>query len=93
MSPNLSDPKVIAELGEKIYADHYRAEYEAKYRGQFVVIDVNTGKAYRGQSPEEAYAVAKQDAPHGIFHLIKAGEPGAYRVSYSSNARMDWVFR
>ena len=93
MNPNLSDPKVIAELGEKIYADRYRTEYEANYRGQFVVIDVETGKAYRGQSPEEAYAVARQDVSHGTFHLIKIGEPGAYRVSYSANARVDWVFR
>ena len=93
MRLNLSDPKGIAELGEKIYAERYQADYEAKYRDQFVVIDVKTGKAYLGLSPVDAYNAARQDASEGLFYLIKIGEPGAYRVSYSSDVSVDWFFQ
>jgi hypothetical protein len=94
MDARLSNPKYIADMGEKIYADKYKAEYEQRYLGQFVAIDVATGSAYRGTSPEAAYQAAQQGSPRGIFHLIRVGEAGAFRVSYaSSNAIVDWIFR
>ena len=93
MDPKFTNPKAVAEAGEKLYADKYRAEFEEKYRGQFVAIDVSTGLAYRGALPEDALRAARQDSPTGIFHLIKIGELGAYRVSYSADAKLDWLFR
>lgn len=89
----LSHPKAIAELGEKIYHERYRAAFEAVHMGQFVVIDVTTGEAYLGPTAETAYESARRAAPRGLFHLVRVGEPGAFRVSYSSDAHLDWVFR
>lgn len=90
---SLSDPKAIAETGEKIYREKYLAEFEEKYRGQFVAMDVLSGEAYRGDFPEEAVENGRKAAPHGLFHLIRVGSPAAFRVSYSSNAIRDWFFR
>lgn len=84
VDPRLTDPRATAALGEKIYAERYRAEFEKLYLGQFVVIDVATGEAYRGRSPEEALRTAKERVPDGVFHMIRIGETGAFRVSYSS---------
>jgi hypothetical protein len=93
MSTTFSNPQALAELGEKIYRDKYKADYEANHDGQFVVIDVKTGAAYLGPTPEAAYEAATKAAANGLFHLIKVGSAGAFRVSYTSNANMDWIFR
>jgi len=93
MDPTQTNPKHIAEMGEKIYADRYKTEFEKLYRGQFVAIDVSTAKAYRGATPQAAFAAARQASPNGLFHLIRIGQPGAFRVSYSSSPAVDWVFR
>jgi hypothetical protein len=90
---DLSNPKAIAERGEAIYREKYKAAYEAEYLGKFVAIDVKSEHAYMGDSADEALELARKEAPTGLFHLMKIGSPGAFRVSYSSNAKLDWIFR
>lgn len=89
--PDLSDPKVIAAAGERIYVEKYQKEYEAKYRGQYLAIDVKTGLAYRGPTAESALLSAQRASPTGLFHLIKIGDIGAFRIS-AADANIDWVF-
>ena len=83
------DPKSpfeeVVDKGERIYSEKYKQEFERKYMGQFAVIDVNTGIAYHGEFPELALEEARKQAPGGLFHLIRVGAPGAYRVSYTSH--------
>ena len=86
------DPREVAEKGEAIYADKFRENYEPEKDGQFVAIDVLTEEAYVAPQPEEALDLARREAPDGIFHLIKIGSEGAFRVSYTTNASSDWVF-
>lgn len=93
MSFQFSNPQAIAEAGEKIYDKKYRADFEARHPGKFVAIDVLSEKAYIGESPEEALNTAREDAPRAVFHLIKVGSLGAFRVSYSSNASADWLYK
>lgn len=88
-----TNPLALAEAAEKIYNVKYRVDFETHHIGKFAVIDVVTEQAYLGETPEEAYNQARQAAPKGMFHLIKVGERGAFRVSYAADARMDWVFR
>lgn len=84
--PTLSNPAAVAEQGEKIYKEKYKAEFEAKYPSWFVLIDVKTGKAYFAERAETAVREAQQKAPQGLFHFIRVGEPGAFRVSYRRHA-------
>lgn len=86
------NPKLTAELGEKIYQEKYQKEYEEKYPGMFVVIDVTTSTAYLGDSPEIAFQSARKEA-RGPFHLIKVGASGAFHVSYTAHATLDWIFQ
>lgn len=81
----LNTPDKIAEAGEQIYADRYKQELEAGHSGEFVAIDVLTGAAYTARFPEEALANARSAAPNGIFHLIRIGAPGAFKVSYRNH--------
>jgi hypothetical protein len=50
----ISNPKVAAERGEKIYNEKYKTAFEAEHYGKFVAIDVMSDKAYVADSPEEA---------------------------------------
>ena len=85
------DPQEVAEKGEEIYAAKFQERYEAEKAGHFIAIDVLTAEAYIAPHPEEALELARRNAPDGIFHLIKIGSEGAFRVSYTTNASSDWV--
>jgi hypothetical protein len=94
MNPPIpSNPAALAEAGEKIYNEKYRAQYEAEHAGKFVAINVRTGHATIGGTPENALEEAKKIDPSGIFHLIKVGSAGAFRVSYTQHADNDWLYR
>ncbi len=82
----------MAERGENHYQQKYRSKYESQYIGKFVAIDVATEKAYVGDSARRVVEEARKDSPKGLFHLIKVGAAGAFRVSYTNNATVDWVF-
>jgi hypothetical protein len=88
-----SNPKAIAETGEKIYNDKYRAQYESEHSGSFVAINVRTEHATLGATPEEALDEARKNDPLGIFHLIRVGSIGAFRVSYTLHENNDWLSR
>ena len=89
-TPSLSDPQAMAERAESIYRDKYQEQYEDKYEGKFVAIDVATEEAYIGESAEEALKKARDSDATSVFHLIKVGSPGAFRVSYTSDAANHW---
>ncbi len=77
-------PDKIAAEGERIYDEKYRAKYEAEVLGHYIVIDVLTGIGYVEQFPEQALEAARNAAPTGIFHLIRIGAPGAFKVSFGA---------
>jgi hypothetical protein len=92
MSQSPTNPKATAERGEKIYNEKYRDKFEKKHLGLFVVIEIQTAKAYLGETAEQALEAAREEAPRRTFHLPKVGAAAAFRVSYSPNASLDWVF-
>jgi hypothetical protein len=89
----ISNPKVAAELGEKIYKERYQDAFEREHAGQFVAINVLTGDPYISATPEGALDTAYAAAPSGMFHLIQVGHAGAFRVSYTQSPAVDWIFR
>jgi hypothetical protein len=92
MNPSTpSNPTALADLGEKIYNEDYRKDYETLHTGKFVVVNIRTRAATLGDTPEQALQNAKQHDPSGLFHLIKVGSAGAFRVSYASHAVSDWL--
>jgi hypothetical protein len=90
---SLNNPKKIAERGERIYQDRYKEAFEREHPGKFVAIDVDTGDYYLGDFPEQVLEQARKGSQTGIFHLVKIGSPGAFRVSYTSDGGLDWIFR
>jgi hypothetical protein len=87
----ISNPKEIAEIGQRIYEEKYRAQYERDHPGSFVAINIRTGEASLGPDALQAMTAAKDKDPDGSLHLIRVGQPGAFRVSSSSgNDNRDW---
>ncbi|MGA3162360.1 MAG: hypothetical protein ABSC77_14225 [Terracidiphilus sp.] len=87
------NPNDAAELGEKIYRDRYKEQYEREHPGMFVAIDVLTEAAFISETPEGALDSAYVAAPDGIFHLIQVGHAGAFRVTHTQETNLDWVVR
>ena len=80
MVPNLNNLKEVSEAGQRIYDSRYRAEFEEKYRGQFVAINVIDGSATLGQSPSATLFEAKENHPDGFFFLMRVGHAAAYEL-------------
>ena len=74
----------IAADATTIYDRDYREEYEAKHQGKFVAIDIRGQGAYLGEFPEDALQNAREAAPFGVFHLIRVGAKGAFRVRHAT---------
>jgi len=90
----IKNPQEIVTKGQQIYDEKYRALFEKEHPGCFVAIEVESGEAFLGETPEKAYERVQEKHPVGFFHLIKIGSPGAYKVSYTSsanNASSSWL--
>jgi hypothetical protein len=93
MNPQFSNPNAIAGAGEEIYKT-LRAELEASQHGKFVAISIESKAYYIGDSPEEALEKAKAAEPQGIFHLVRVGFPGAFRISHAiQKSPSNWLFQ
>ncbi len=62
----------IAEKGVAIY-EKIKGEYEPKYNGKFLAIDVSSGKTYMADTSGEAIEKAKDENPDTLFYLVRIG--------------------
>ena len=88
-------PSAMAETGQKIYDERYRAEMEVNQHGRYVAINVRTEDASVGETPEQALDEGRRRDPHGLFHLVRVGFPSVYSGSaMTSNAQTykEWIF-
>jgi len=67
-----ADIQMIAEEGAKIY-DQIKVDYDPKERGKFLAIDIDSKKAYLGNTSAEALELARQNHPDKVFYVIKIG--------------------
>ena len=95
----LTSPTEIARTAEGLYEKNFRDEAETHHKGEFVVIEVNTKKAYFGNRPIEAHTKARREHPSGLFHLMKVGQPGAFKLIHVNQRHQSddrpvwqWVF-
>jgi hypothetical protein len=83
-------PNSIAEKGEAIYREKFQEEYERKYPGKFLAIDVTTATPYVADTPEKAVEQLLQANPRAYYHVIRVGSPGVYRVGYTQHESREW---
>ncbi|MDD2785570.1 MAG: hypothetical protein PHS79_01600 [Patescibacteria group bacterium] len=75
-------PEQIASKGEKIYQEKLRAILEPKENGRFVMIEVLSGEYFLGDSILDALKKARVKYPDSIFHTIKVGYEGVFKMGY-----------
>lgn len=62
----------IAEEGAKVY-EQIKVNYDPKERGKFLAIDIDSKKAYLGNTSAEALELARQNHPNKVFYVVKIG--------------------
>ena len=86
--PTNHSAQYIAERGEAIYAEKYRAELEQHAPGKFVAVHIDSGEVTLGDTGEAAIRAAREKDPAGYFHLIRVGHKAAFEAGwYLSCAR------
>ena len=86
----------IARRAQEIYDKSLKKELEPEQSGKFVVVDVSSGYHYVADFAEDAIRDARKDRPYGIFHLIRIGAPGAFKVSHVASSKSSphsWILR
>lgn len=71
------DPYAVAKHGREIY-DRHRTRLEAEVRGKFAVVDVASERVFVGDSPEDAYRLAREGQGRGPFHVVRIGAASVY---------------
>lgn len=70
----------LSEKGKEIY-QNLKATLEPEHKGEYLVIEVESGDYFIGRTIEEAGKKARRKYPDKIFHLIKIGYPGVFNLS------------
>jgi hypothetical protein len=86
----LDSPEKIAGAGERIYEERYKRQLDPDHHGHFIAVDVTSGVGYVAEYPEQALQDGRAAAPNGIFHLVRIGARGAFRVSFGLTRHDFW---
>jgi hypothetical protein len=74
----LPDPNEMAATGKRIYREKYQADFEARYPGKIVAIDLTTQQAFVAQSMREAGERGRKACPDSLFYFLKVGAPAVF---------------
>ena len=69
----------LGERGERIYRDKYQTDFETRYRGQVVAIDVHSEQAFVAPTMTEAGIRGHAACPRGFFYFVRVGAPAVFR--------------
>jgi hypothetical protein len=70
----------VATRGEAIYEQQIRPKVEATHKGQFVVIDIETGDYEIDADDLAATKRALAKRPAAVLYGLRIGYPTAYRI-------------
>lgn len=83
----------IEKKGQEIYDTKLRNQLEPYENGKYVVIDIETEDHFVADSLDEALTSARQKYPNHLFHTVKIGSPGVYKVSgLTANENNRWLY-
>lgn len=70
----------LARRGEAYYSEHLRAKLEPEHKGEFLVLDVETGDYELDTSQAAALERAIAKHPMAVFHIQRVGYRAAARI-------------
>jgi len=91
-SKNILSLQEISRKGQEIY-EEIKEELEAKYKGKFAAIEIESKQYVIGDTPLNALDKAGKKFPEKLFHLIRIGFPGLYTVSRTAKKeKHGWLY-
>jgi len=79
--PNLApSPQEIVERGKRYYDAHLRARLEPAHKGEYLVLDIESGDYEVDPSERVAFERARARGPRGVFCILRIGHPTAHRL-------------
>ena len=76
----------IARRGQALYEERLRAAVDARDRGKFLVLDVETGEYELDVDEVAALQRAKRKRPDAVLYILRIGYPAAYRIGRTVSA-------
>jgi hypothetical protein len=73
-------PEEVAARGEAIYAERIRATAETAHKGEFIVVDIETGNYEVDRDDLTATKRALATHPDAVLCGLRIGSPAAYRL-------------
>jgi hypothetical protein len=70
----------IVQRGQALYDQQIRARVEVGHKGEFLVLDVDTGEYEIDSNEVAALKRAKAKNPGAALYILRVGFPTAYRV-------------
>ena len=77
---NIVSPEQVSEKGEEFYKNKLKSILEPIDNGKFVAIEIISGDYFIGNSILEALDAAKKKYPDRLFHTIKIGYQGIFKM-------------
>ena len=89
MADRAPSPQEIVDRGRRYYAEHLRARLEPDHKGEYLVLDIETGDYEVDPSELAAFERARARSPRGIFCFLRIG----HRTTHRIGARLTWTPR
>lgn len=87
----MTDPSYTKEevvrRGREIYERDIRERVERENEGRFLVVDIESGEYALADNELEAFDRARDNAPDGVFYLMRVGHPAAHRIGANPGSR------
>lgn len=77
----------IARRGQALYEEQLRAVVDARDRGKFLVLDIETGEYELDVDEVAAIQRAKRRKPDAVLYILRIGYPAAYRIGRAFGPR------
>jgi hypothetical protein len=80
MARSTLDCEELARRGQEYYDRFLRATVEPEHKGEFLVLDVETGEYELDASEAAALDRAMERHPDRLFYILRVGSRAAHRI-------------
>ena len=80
MANAMVDREEFVRRGQEYYDEHLRARLEPDHKGEYVVLDAETGEYEMDRDRLAAMARARAKHPGTVFYIVRVGYPTVGRI-------------
>ena len=77
----------VVQRGQQLYDTQIRNLVESAHRGEFLVLDIESGEYEMDTDDIAASKRAKAKHPNGILYALRVGFPATYRLGATSMSK------